>query len=149
MRTRTKSGFTLVEILIVVVILGILAAIVIPQFSQASTDAKVSSLQSDLQTLRSQIALYKIQHNDVPPVATTFLTQMTGCTSVAGVVGTKDTTYCFGPYLQAVPVNPFTNSASIGATTADGWNYVVTNTTEATIHAAPDTTTNSDAHVGY
>ena len=43
---RNNKGFTLVEILIVVVILGILAAIVIPQFTDASTQSKVSSCQS-------------------------------------------------------------------------------------------------------
>ncbi len=62
-----KSGFTLVEILIVVIILGILAAIIIPQFTDASTDAKQSSLDSNLQTLQSQFELYKVQHNDVYP----------------------------------------------------------------------------------
>ena len=64
---RGKSGFTLVEILIVVVILGILAAIVIPQFTEASTDAKEARMLSDLQSVRSQIELYKIQHNDELP----------------------------------------------------------------------------------
>ena len=65
-RTR-KSGFTLVEILIVVIILGILAAIVIPQFTNASQDARESALLSQLQTLRSQIELYKLQHMDKLP----------------------------------------------------------------------------------
>ena len=84
MRT-SNGGFTLVEILIVVVILGILAAIVIPQFTQASTEARESSLVSNLQTIRSQIELYKIQHNDNPPTdATTFEAQMTGLTDVDG-----------------------------------------------------------------
>ena len=64
---KAKKGFTLVEILIVVVILGILAAIVIPQFTDASTDAKTSSVKSNLQMLRSQIELYKINNNDAPP----------------------------------------------------------------------------------
>src|SRR5882762_8926439 len=62
-RTR-KSGFTLVEILIVVIILGILAAIVIPQFTNASQDARKNSLTSQLQTVRSQLELAKLQHRD-------------------------------------------------------------------------------------
>src|SRR3954462_13179873 len=66
-RVRRQTGFTLVEILIVVIILGILVAIVIPQFTNASQDARESSLLSQLQTLRSQIELYKLQHRDVIP----------------------------------------------------------------------------------
>ena len=58
-----RSAFTLVELLIVVVILGILAAVVVPQFSDASTDARVSSLTTNLQTIRGQLELYKLQHN--------------------------------------------------------------------------------------
>ena len=105
---KAKSGFTLVEILIVVVILGILAAIVIPQFTEASTEAKLSSLCTDLQTLRSQIELFKVQHNDVAPALATFLTQMTNYSDVTGATNaTKTATYCFGPYLQKIPVNQF------------------------------------------
>jgi general secretion pathway protein G len=99
-----RSGFTLVEILIVVVILGILAAIVIPQFTEASTEAKLSALCTDLQTLRSQIELYKIQHNDIPPSAASFVAQMTAQTDVYGAPGTD-----YGPYLQKIAVNQFNN----------------------------------------
>jgi len=59
---RVRHGFTLIEILIVVVILGILAAIVIPQFTDAAAEASRSNLQSQLQTIRSQIELYNVQH---------------------------------------------------------------------------------------
>ncbi|MBL7214467.1 MAG: type II secretion system protein [Phycisphaerae bacterium] len=146
---RKNKGFTLVEILIVVVILGILAAIVIPQFSDASTQSKVSSLQSSLQTLRSQISLYKIQHNDAPPVVATFDTQMTGFTDVDGNVNaTKTAVFCFGPYLQSVPNNPFTNGSTVGSATTFDWNYTVTGT-EATIYAGADTTTDSAVHQAY
>ncbi len=63
---RSQRGFTLIEILIVVVILGILAAIVIPQFTSASEDAQTSSVQSQLQTVRSQIELYRVQNGGYP-----------------------------------------------------------------------------------
>jgi type II secretion system protein G len=59
---RKQRGFTLIEILIVVVILGILAAIVIPQFTNASQDAQVSAVKSQLQTIRSQIELFRIKN---------------------------------------------------------------------------------------
>src|SRR5205823_8220667 len=100
-RART-SGFTLVEILIVVIILGILAAIVIPQFTNASQDARKSSLVSQLQTIRSQVELYKLQHGDTLPA-------LVGGDDTAGSVDetnwaplTTVTTYNgknFGPYM--------------------------------------------------
>ena len=64
MKYVTKSArraFTLVEILIVVVILGILAAVVVPQFTSAADDANDATVRSQLQTLRSQVELYKAQ----------------------------------------------------------------------------------------
>jgi len=149
---RAQRGFTLVEILIVVVILGILAAIVIPQFTQASSEAKTNSLASDLQSFRSQIELYKCQHTDVLPVLANFTSQMMYTTDIAGNLSnplskTRAGAFQYGPYLERVPVNPFTNSATIvawgaGAVT-DGWEY---NALTGEFRAAPDTTTQSAAH---
>ena len=116
---KAKSGFTLVEILIVVVILGILAAIVIPQFTEASTEAKLSSLCTDLQTMRSQIELYKIQHNDDLPgeeAATSFTQAMTGKTDVDGAANAAG---AYGPYVQKIPSNQFTDSDNITEGIAD------------------------------
>ena len=114
---KAEKGFTLVEILIVVVILGILAAIVIPQFTSASTEAKESALVSDLQAMRSQIELYKIQHNDNLPgedLSGDFVTAMTTNTDQDGNAGGR-----FGPYMRQIPVNPFSTAAagenSVGA----------------------------------
>lgn len=104
-RTR-KSGFTLVEILIVVIILGILAAIVIPQFTNASQDARESSLSGQLQTIRSQVELYKMQHGDTLPNLVAKWDQLTTQTKVDGTAGTD-----FGPYLQSDPKNSLVDAA--------------------------------------
>ena len=69
-RTRFRKAFTLIEILIVVVILGILAAVVIPQFTNAADDANVSSARTQLQSLRSQIELFYSQTGAYPGDAT-------------------------------------------------------------------------------
>ncbi len=110
MKTLREKGFTLVEILIVMVILGILAAIVIPQFTHASQEARLSELTNCLQMVRTQIELYKIQHDDQLPggakldfvSALTSYTYADGSPSVAGAPRT------FGKYLQRMPKNPFT-----------------------------------------
>lgn len=151
---RAKRGFTLVEILIVVVILGILAAIVVPQFTQASTEAKQNSLCSNLQSIRSQIQLYKVQHNDNDPCLATFENQMIYCTDIAGdCAGTpsKERTgdYIYGPYLERIPDNPFTNESTVvdmsttPAAGAAGWEY---DEDTGEICAAPDETDASAAH---
>jgi len=144
-RTRKAQGFTLVEILIVVVILGILAAIVIPQFTSASESAKASSLVSQLQTIRSQLELYQVQHNGNYPDAMTdgadgadpTWPQMTSRTDQGGTVGTTDGTHDYGPYLQKFPKNPFVDSG----TAADHWEYDAdAGTIRAVIPASVDTT---------
>jgi general secretion pathway protein G len=136
---RKRRGFTLVEVLIVVIILGILAAIVVPQFSSASTDAKLSALKTNLQTIRSQIQMYKLQHNDTLPALNTFVEQMTlaskidGATAALGSAG-----YNLGPYLQAIPNNPYTNTNTVGAGEigSSAWYYdATTGTFRANHHA--------------
>jgi general secretion pathway protein G len=123
-RNRRTSGFTLVEILIVVIILGILAAIVIPQFTNASQDARKNSLTSQLQTIRSQVELYKMQHLDkLPPALAAGSTDGAVCWADMLVKTNADHsttgTPQFGPYLQAPPVNPLNGLAGVGITSSD------------------------------
>lgn len=107
---RAEKGFTLVEILIVVIILGILAAIVIPQFADASSDAKLSSLKSNLQTVRSQIQLHNIQNSGTLPALATFTSDMVPT------------------YLQRIPDNPFVSGTPKNTVDASGgggcWKYI-------------------------
>lgn len=70
MRNRMKKAFTLVEILIVVVILGILAAIVVPQFTNATEDAQAGNLKTQLSSLQNQIELWKARNNAYPDLGT-------------------------------------------------------------------------------
>ena len=119
---RDKTAFTLVEILIVVVILGILAAIVIPQFTSAAEDSKLSNLMSNLQSIRAQLELYKMHHNEVYP--TNINTQLTSKTDSDGTINASG---AYGPYLHIFPANPFVENAAdavkTGGGAGEGWSY--------------------------
>jgi prepilin-type N-terminal cleavage/methylation domain-containing protein len=126
-RLNNQRGFTLVELLVVVIILAILAAVVIPQLRSSSQDAKASALDTDLSAMRSSLELYYHQHNSVYPGVKgnhegvahaseydAFVNQLTFCSDASGNTDTTcDTTFKYGPYLKkGVPKNPLPNAAT-------------------------------------
>jgi general secretion pathway protein G len=111
MRARRNSAFTLVEILIVVVILGILAAVVIPQFVNASDEAQVGNVETQLRTLRTQVQLFRAQSdtNDFPVLIEG---DDDGAVTWAAMIDEQ--------LLQSAPVNPRTNSSTVTFTDDTG-----------------------------
>ncbi len=138
---RLQQGFTLVELLIVVIILAILAAIVVPQFASSTDDAKLSSLDTTLTNVRGAIDLYYQHHGEYPgdktavPSAgcatgtsgtgtggagaqgvTAFEEQLSMYTDADGeACSIKDTTFKYGPYLKKskLPANPITDDDTL------------------------------------
>lgn len=135
---RNNRGFSLVELVIVVVIVGLLAAIAIPRFSRGASGATDSALSGDLVVLRNAIEMYAAEHNGVFPAAATFGTQLTQYTKLDGTVSAiKDAAYPYGPYLHAVPalkVGSAAGSSGVAditakpaaavATAGVGWQYI-------------------------
>ncbi len=151
---QIQRGFTLVELLIVVIILAILAAIVVPQFSATTDDAKLAAVDSTLANMRSAIDLYFQQHGEYPgdltavPSAactgtsgtgtggagaqgsTALLQQLANYTDLnGGACSVKDATnHKFGPYIKkpTIPAEPFTESATIEVITTGDLNMAAT-----------------------
>jgi prepilin-type N-terminal cleavage/methylation domain-containing protein len=122
---NSAKAFTLVEILIVVVLLGILALVIIPMVSGSVISARESALAHDLQMLRRYILIYKGQHLEVSPgypdgdttqapTEQAFIDQMTlssntdGQTAPIGTPGFER-----GPYLMRPPVNSLNKKNSV------------------------------------
>ncbi|MBL4772672.1 MAG: type II secretion system major pseudopilin GspG [Alcanivoracaceae bacterium] len=66
MKSTKQCGFTLIEILIVVVILSILAITVVPQFLDQPAKARVARAQSDIQNLNKALSMYKLDNYNYP-----------------------------------------------------------------------------------
>lgn len=136
-----QRGFTLVELLIVVIILAILAAILVPQFASSTDDAKLSALDASLSNMRSAIDLYYQQHGSYPSAAAAsgatcpgggaagtgaintaqaFIDQMSRYTNSAGQsCTTRDAVFKYGPYLKKdeLPINPLTDISTLNIST--------------------------------
>ena len=119
-----RRAFTFIEVIMVVVILGILAAVVLPTFQGQTAIARESSAKDSLSTMRTQIEFYKIEHDGVPPGyvngnPTTLLTlerQFVGTTTLTGFASTNKiptAPFLYGPYIRKLPENPFNNLTNI------------------------------------
>jgi len=113
-----KKGFTLVELLIVIIIIAVLAAIAIPKFSNSSQRSKESSLRANLKLVRNAIDLFRADTGAFPANMTGLTTSTTAGLSAAAAACTIAATDWRGPYLQAVPVDPVSGSAMTYGTSA-------------------------------
>ena len=112
--------------LLVTVILGVLAAGVVPQFTHAAGEPRLGALQARLLHVRAQLEAYRLEHQGQYPTLTAFKAQMTEATRADGSharLGTLD--FPFGPYLDCVPVNPYTDTATVdtGPVGTSAWYY--------------------------
>lgn len=118
-----QRGMTLIELMIVVSIIGILAAIVIPTFSNANESAKAGALSSQLNTVKKALIFYKADHKDLYPTDAQLITNqwqvLTNSTNIAGEITGSE----YGPYFQKPPMNAFMNSNVVAADNSAGWQY--------------------------
>jgi prepilin-type N-terminal cleavage/methylation domain-containing protein len=131
MRSADAKAFTLVEILVVVVVLGILAAMVVPKFSNAAATARASMLADDLRIVRTQIEVFAGQHNVPPgypncdpaaaPTEDSFVTYMTKASRITGETAEPGTAgFPYGPYMRVIPPNPVNALATVQVIPDDG-----------------------------
>lgn len=114
------AGFTLVEILIVVIILGILGMIVVPKYSSATAEAREATIASNLQSVQMQIDRYTVDHTGRGPQldssgaidADNFAGRLTQRTDIHGLLDANGT---LGPYMPEMPANPFAAEAKLAS----------------------------------
>jgi len=144
-RSASRSGFSLLEVVIVVAIIAILAAIGIPRMSRGSKGANDSAVSGSLAVLRNAIDLYSAEHGGSFPGATTIEDQLVKYSDISGTTSSSKTTTCiYGPYVRSIPPLPVgARKGESGIAAADandvGWIY-----TAASGDIRANTTTEKD-----
>ena len=101
---RAQSGFTLIEIMVVVVILGILAALVVPQIISRPDEARVAKARQDIRAVESALKLYRLDNFQYP-------TTEQGLAALVDKPTTQPEprNWKSGGYLDRIPTDPWGN----------------------------------------
>ena len=122
-RVRARRAFSLVELVIVIVIIGIVSGIAVPRISHASRNAQKNALMATLTNVRKAIDVYYAEHEKYPgydpntgnPDGLDFVDQLVKYSDRNGKTNaTYGSPYIFGPYIRApFPTNPFNNLSNV------------------------------------
>ena len=63
---RREKGFTLIEIMLVVIMIGIIAALVIPKFTGMSQEARMNRVEADIQSIKTALGMFELRHGRYP-----------------------------------------------------------------------------------
>ena len=103
-QTSRQSGFTLIEIMVVIVILGILAAVVVPNIMSRPDEARIAKAKQDIRALSTAVDLYKLDNYSYPTTDQGIEALATKPTSAP-----EPKNYRKEGYLKKVPMDPWQN----------------------------------------